>query len=52
MASGGDEPKKLIGRTMGKPAEGGGLIWEGFVGSGGGIDEAVESDAEVAVLPN
>ena len=52
MASGGDEPKKLVGRTMGKPAEWGGLIWEGFVGGGGGIDEAVESDAEVAVLPN
>ncbi len=52
MASGGDEPKKLIGRTMGKPVEGGGLIWEGFVGGGGGIDEAIESDAEVAVLPN
>ena len=52
MASGGDEPKKLIGRTMGKPAEGGGLIWEGFVGGGRGINEAVESDAEVAVLPN
>ena len=52
MASGGDEPKKLVGRTMGKPAEGSGLILEGFVGGGGGIDEAVESDAEVAVLPN
>ncbi len=52
MASGGDEPKKLIGRAMGKPVEGCGLIGEGFVGGGGGIDEAVESDAEVAVLPN
>jgi hypothetical protein len=52
MASGGDEPKKLIGRAMGKPVEGSGLIDEGFVGGGGGIDEAIESDAEVAVLPN
>ncbi len=52
MASGGDEPKKLISGAMGKPVEGGGLILEGFVSGGGGIDEAVESDAEVAVLPN
>ena len=52
MASGGDEPKKLIGRAMGKPLKGSSLIREGFVGGGGGIDEAVESDAEVAVLPN
>jgi hypothetical protein len=52
MASGGDEPKKLIGRAMGKPVEGCGLIGEGFVSGGRGIDEAVESDAEVAVLPN
>ena len=52
MASGGDEPKKLVGRTMGKPVERSSLISEGFVGGGGGIDEAVESDAEVAVLPN
>ncbi len=52
MASGGDEPEKLIGRAMGKPVEGCGLIGEGFVSGGRGIDEAVESDAEVAVLPN
>jgi hypothetical protein len=52
MASGGDEPKKLIGRAMGKPVKGSGLIGEGFVGGGRGINEAVEPNAEVAVLPN
>jgi hypothetical protein len=52
MAGGGDEPKKLIGRAMGKPVKGSGLIGDGFVGGGRGINEAVESDAEVAVLPN
>jgi hypothetical protein len=52
MAISGDQTKEFVGSSTRKPREGSCLAGKSLIGGGRGIDEFIELNAEVTLLPN
>jgi hypothetical protein len=52
MAISGNQAKEFVGSSSRKPGEGSCLAGKSLIGGGRGIDEFIELNAEVTLLPN